>query len=101
MKTRIRYTKQADGKLLSKEFFPTTKHNNVKVLLDPSKLSFEVVTLESNEVVASGSANDLAMLKKAAKESLKQLGIVFATESRDVQKRLKSVGIEYETRASL
>jgi hypothetical protein len=101
MKTRIRYTKQSDGKLLSKEFFPTTSHGNVKVALDVLGKSFKVLDLETNKEVSSGSANDLAMLKKAAKEELKSLGVVFATESRNVQARLKDVGIEYETRASL
>lgn len=100
MNTRIRYSNK-NGVLISKDFFPTTSHGSVKVELNTKTLEFSISKLESNELVLSGSSKDLANLKKVAKAGLKSLGVVFALETRNVQKKLKEVGIDYETRASL
>ncbi len=105
MVTRIRYAKQSDGTLLSKEFFSTVKYGDVKVRLLLSKGQYKVLSLTDLSEVDAGVGKDSAELKKAAKAHLKALGVVFTNESRstkeEINAKLKEVGINYEVQRGI
>lgn len=77
--TRIRYT-NVDGVLKSKPMMVSGR--NVQVFINQSQMSFEVVDLDKNFVLAGDTSDTLSRLKILAKQSLKNLGMVFDDEVR-------------------
>lgn len=81
MLTRIRY------KTVSPELMTSTKpvlvgDRMVNILINPTALSFTLQTVDSNEVINQGGATTINGLKKAVKEALKGMGVIFQAETR-------------------
>lgn len=78
MSTRIRYQKQTDGTLVSKSF--KTPNEELVVNIKPSFLV--TINTLSGEEKHSEDGKTLTGAKKAAKNALKGLGVVFQDEVR-------------------
>lgn len=76
---RIRYTENS-GVLTSKPLLALDKL--VVVQLDTVLNTFKITNQANNETLATGTAVDTISLKKAAKNTLKQFGVVFQDEVR-------------------
>lgn len=75
--TRIRYT-ESNGVLRSRPL--VAGERLVNIVIDTINNRYLITSGELN--LASGTAVDVAVLKKKAKESAKQLGVVFQDEVR-------------------
>ena len=78
--TRIRYFKEGNSVLYSKPMLAGNKHVTVHLFLD--KNMYNIVSVDNPNDIISGTAVSTLLLKKAAKESLKQLGANFEDEIR-------------------
>lgn len=77
--TRVRYT-ESDGVLVSKPLLAVDKL--VIVTLDTVRNMFFVTQHSDGTVLVQGEGVDTALLKKKAKNALKDLGVVFQDEVR-------------------
>ncbi len=80
MNTRIRYTEVNENELVTREL--PAKELIVKASIFLDSMSYTINTTDTNEVVAKGSAPNLAKVKKLVKADLKTLGAVFFDEVR-------------------
>lgn len=85
MSIRIRYAKTAQEHLLlsTKKFSHPTNGAVYKVFINTQELSYTIIEAGSNLKVAEGRASVMHRVKKAAKEAIEKLGIVFVEEKRD------------------
>lgn len=79
MNTRIRYTHVGNGVYQSVNTF-----NSLLVKLDHNNLTYSIVNIETGAIVVSGGESSIALLKSRAKSDLKELGVIFASETRTV-----------------
>lgn len=82
--TRIRYDRYAN-KLVNKE--PVLLGTElIQVTLDLGTLTYEIKTIDTNRIVATGDATSAAYLKMKVKKLLRQLGVNFNDEIRNTSK---------------
>lgn len=79
---RVRYTQTNDVFVSTSTFKVSDK--NVFVKITPSTNTMEVVDTATQDVLASDQAANLAQLKVTAKTALSKLGVVFETETRNI-----------------
>lgn len=79
---RILYTEQEPNLLIShQEFFSNNK--NYRIVLDLKNMIYNIFESTQDEPVIKGKAFNYNDLKKLAKKRLKNLGVEFATETRN------------------
>lgn len=86
-KTRIRYTKQENGIMVSKEML--AKEAMVIALIDPVTMSFKIKTKDGT-VLGQGAATKMAYVQKMIKKELKELGVKFFDEVRNVLEEVET-----------
>lgn len=93
--TRLRFTKQSNGIMVSKEML--AKEAIVIVLIDPVTMSFKIRTKEG-AVLGQGAATKLAYVQKMIKKELKVMGVKFYDEVRgNVEIETKQEGDKNES----
>lgn len=81
MSTRIRYSKDHSGLLVSTRGF-TVGDNTYRVSLNETELNFRIYNAVTFETATSGTATNLSSLKISAKKALASLGVSFENETR-------------------
>ena len=77
--TRVRYTRTDNGFLVSKELLGV--EHVITVTVDTKSMVYKLVN-KQDKVLFMGEGKDLALIKKAVKESLKSYGVKFLDEVR-------------------
>jgi hypothetical protein len=81
MSTRIRYVKDANGNLITKNPL-LVAGDLITVTLVPDKLQFTITNANNGQLIASDSAVSMQMLKIRVKKELRSRGAVFNDEVR-------------------
>jgi|LakMenEpi03Aug12_release.lakeMendotaPanAssembly.Ray.scaffolds.fasta_scaffold313938_1 hypothetical protein len=81
MSTRIRYVKDANGNLITKNPL-LVAGDLIAVTLVPDKLQFTITNANNGQLIASDTAVSMQMLKIRVKKELRSRGAVFNDEVR-------------------
>ena len=81
MSTRIRYVKDVNGNLVTKNPL-LVAGDLIAVTLVPDKLQFTITNANNGQLIASDSAVSMQMLKIRVKKELRSRGAVFNDEVR-------------------
>jgi hypothetical protein len=93
MSERIRYENKEIGGvdyLVSCKVYDTLDGRRLRVFIKPSSLEYHVLDTVQGGRVLEGSGSSLHKVKKKAKRSLTELGVVFTPELRPGRKKAKT-----------
>jgi hypothetical protein len=82
--TRIRYKKEKEGKYSSVETILCNARVG-RIVLHINKMKYEIIDINTKEVLAEGIASTLYNLKKSAKDAARNIGANFYDEIRETK----------------
>lgn len=80
--TRIRYSRQEDGNLISKQYFKIGDES-YRILLYEKVFKFAILNSLGFPIFFGGNTQNLAVLRIQAKKALEDLGFKFEKEERE------------------
>jgi hypothetical protein len=89
--TRLRYTKDEEGNLVSG--LVSYERGLCHVLINMEPISFTIFDQKTNESLAYSNTTSISEAKKLAKASLKQLGTNFSDEVRNSKYRKRKLDL--------